>query len=256
MAQFLSSPIILVFAIFYAVDLLFRLIGVATSFDIVSIFSIIFILIDSLVVVGALISFVSAKGYISKGTPISPAGLTIASGLFKAYGIVFIVIASILTIAILIVCVAAESAIPLIIMVVPIAMILVIIYYFSLSSAFKSIRHEISNNHYSKGISLYTVVFKCIGTAFAVIGLIFTVVITSTTAGILGLINRGGILYELRRELGRDLYDAIMSFIISSDEMIGFTIISSLFGIALSVLGIVVLIKARQAKAQTLMMKE
>ncbi len=255
-AQFLASPIILVFAIFYAVDILFRLIGVAVSFSFFSIFSIIFILIDSLVVVGALISFVSAKGYISKGTPISPAGLTIASGLFKAYGIVFIVISSILTIAILIVCCAAESAIPLIIMVVPIAMILVIIYYFSLSSAFKSIRHEISNNHYSKGISLYPVVFKCIGTAFAVIGLIFTVVITSTTAGILGLINRGGILYELRRELGRDLYDAIMSFIISSDEMIGFTIISSLFGIALSVLGIVVLVKARQAKAQTLMMKE
>ncbi|MBR6293168.1 MAG: hypothetical protein IKR54_01130, partial [Lachnospiraceae bacterium] len=129
-------------------------------------------------------------------------------------------------------------------------------YYFSLSSAFKSIRHEISNNHYSKGISLYTVVFKCIGTAFAVIGLILTVVITSTTAGILGLINRGGLLYDLRRALGKDLYDAIISFFNYSDKMAPVTIISSILEIVLAILGIVVLVKARQAKAQTLMMKE
>lgn len=256
MAQFLSSPVILVFAILYSLDLLIRLIGVAVSFDVFSIFRIIAILIDSLFVVGALICFASARGYISKGTPISPAGLTIASGLSKAYGIVFIVISSILTIAILIVCVVEESAIPLVAMVVPIAMILVIIYYFSLSNAFKSIRHEISNTPCSRGVSLYTVVFKCIGTAFAVIGLIFTVVITSTTAGILGLINRGGLLYDLRSALGRDLYDAIMSFFNYSDKMAPVTIISSILEIVLAILGIVVLVKARQAKAQTLMMKE
>ncbi len=228
----------------------------AVSFSFLSIFSIIFILIDSLVVVGALISFVSAKGYISKGTPISPAGLTIASGLFKAYGIVFIVISSIFTLLILIACGASGSVYPLISLLVPIVMIFIIIYYFSLSNVFKSIRHEIANNHYSSGISLYPVVFKCIGTAFRVIGFIITIMITSTTAGILGLVNRGGTLYELRRALGKDLYDAIMSFIYSTDEMIAFSVISFVLEIALAVLAIIILIKARQTKAQTYSMKE
>ena len=48
----------------------------------------------------------------------------------------------------------------------------------------------------------------------------------------------------------------IMSFFNYSEKMAPVTIISSILEIVLAILGIIVLVKARQAKAQTLMMKE
>ena len=256
-AQFLASPTILVFGILYAFSILFQLISVATSFSVSSVFTLIFILLDSMVAIGAFISWASAKSYMSKGTPISPAGLTMASGLFKAYGIVFIVISSIITLLVLIACGMAHSAYPMITLLVPVTLVFFkVAFYFSLSNAFKSIRHEIANNHYGSGISLYPVVIKCISTAFQVISIIITLVLVSSASGIYGILNESGALRELRRELGRDVYDTVMSFILPSSGAVAISIIVSLVGLAISVLAIIILIKARQTKAQTYSMKE
>jgi len=257
MAQLLSSPVILVFGILYTASILFQLISIASSFSIFSIISLILVLLDSLVAVGAFISWGSAKNYIAKSTPISTTGLTMASGLFKAYGIVYIVFASIFTLIILIACGSIGSSAPLILLLGPIALIFFkIAYYFSLSNALKAVRHEISNHYYGNGISLYPVVIKCINTVFQVIGFIFTIVILFAASSIMNSLNSYGLLRDMRRYLGRETYDTIMEFLIPSSGAIAITIITSLVGLAISVLAIVILIKARQAKNQTYMMKE
>ena len=51
MAQLLSSPVILVFGILYAVSILFQLISVASSFSILSVFSLILILLDCVFII-------------------------------------------------------------------------------------------------------------------------------------------------------------------------------------------------------------
>ncbi|MBO4497869.1 MAG: hypothetical protein J5739_06660 [Lachnospiraceae bacterium] len=257
MAQLLSSPVILVFGILYTASILFQLISIASSFSFFSIISLILVLLDSLVAVGAFISWGSAKSYISKSTPISTAGLTMASGLFKAYGIVYIVFASIFTLIILIACGSIGTSAPLILLLIPVALIFFkIAYYFSLSNVLKAVRHEISNHYYGNGISLYPVVIKCINTVFQVIGFIFNIVILFAASSIMNSLNSYGLLRDMKRYLGREVYDTIMEFLIPSSGAIAITIITSLVGLAISVLAIAILIKARQAKNQTYMMKE
>lgn len=257
MAQLLSSPVILVFGILYTASILFQLISIASSFSFFSVISLILVLLDSLVAVGAFISWGSAKSYIAKSTPISTTGLTMASGLFKAYGIVYIVFASIFTLIILIACGSIGSSAPLIMLLVPIALVFFkIAYYFSLSNTLKAVRHEISIHYYGNGISLYPVVIKCINTVFQVIGFIFTIVILFAASSIMNSLNSYGFLRDMRRYLGRETYDTIMEFLIPSSGALAITIITSLVGLAISVLAIAILIKARQAKNQTYMMKE
>ena len=257
MAQLLSSPVILVFGILYAVSILFQLISVASSFSLLSVFTLILVLLDSLIAVGAIICWVSAKGYISKSTPISTVGLTMASGLLKAYGIVYIVLCSILTLLVLISCGASGSAYPLITLIIPVALVFFkVAYYFSLSNALKAVRHEISIHYYGNGISLYPVVIKCINTVFQVIGFIFTIIFLFAASSIVNSLSSNGLLRELRRSIGREYYDMIMDFLLPSSGAVAVTVITSLVGLAISVLAIVILIKARQAKAQTYMMKE
>lgn len=257
MAQFLSSPIILVFGIMYAVTLLFSLINIVSTFNFASVFSLIGVLVESLIPVAALITWVSAKNYTTKGTPISPSGLTIASGLFKAYGIVWIVITSIFTLFILIICGISKSGYPLIMLIVPVILVFFqIVFYFSLSNAFKSVRHEITDRYFGSGISLYPVVIKCIGMVGQVLSLIFTIMLVASTSKIYSMLNNTDALRDIRRSLGKDAYNTIMSFFMPSTGAIAISIITSLIALAVSVIAVIILVKARQVKGQAYTIKQ
>jgi len=240
---FLSSPIILVYGILVAVALFIDIIASVTSPGLLgsmAFFTVIGDLVKALVPIAAIITFTSAKKYLATGKPVSPVGLTIASGYYIFLGILLIISASLLFIFGCIGTYAIGSFYPLLIMLIADAVLVFvgIIPMFSASHSFQGVRYLLTNRGKRYQVSLYPAVMLIISGVLSLISVIMSI-------SAMSFIN------SLARNMGGvPMMDTIMSFLFGSGSSIAFLVINTLLSLGSVALGAVIFIQAKKAQTE------
>ena len=244
-AVFLSSPLILVYGILISVTILMNLITAFMTPSFTMVLTIISSLVQSLVAIAAIVTFVSAKGYLKTGKPITPVGLTMASGFYIYQGIMLIIVASLCVIAGIIAASAVKDFTPFLVMLVaPIIIIFVgIIPMFSASHAFQGVRYLLTGRGNRYRVSLYPVVMLIISAVFSLIGTLIVI----SAAGFLTTISR-----SMR---GVPFADQIIGFLFGGSGVI-VMIISSIITLTTAILGAVIFLKARKAQSEAYLIND
>ena len=240
---FLSSPIIFVYGILVAVALFIDIIASVTSPGLLgsmAFFTVIGDLVKALVPIAAIITFTSAKKYLATGKPVSPVGLTIASGYYIFLGILLIISASLLFIFGCIGAYAIGSFYPLLIMLIADAVLVFvgIIPMFSASHSFQGVRYLLTNRGKRYQVSLYPAVMLIISGVLSLISVIMSI-------SAMSFIN------SLARNMGGvPMMDTIMSFLFGSGSSIAFLVINTLLSLGSVALGAVIFIQAKKAQTE------
>ncbi len=260
-AAFLSSPLILVYAIavggILVIDLIsfFRIIEYYTTSSLIA--TIVGFVLQILLFIAPILVFASARGYISKGKPISSAGFSIASGVYLTYGILHIILDVLLFVSILIMFFLTSVPQMLLLLFIPIISIFLWpVEYFTLNSSFRAIRFMVTGRGRPGTVSAYPMVIMVIKSLFTIVRLILAFVIFGFADTLIykmyDLIPRDveRMLWDIGLDIG-DLFARVTS-LFSTNIMI---VISAILSFISLILGVVIFAKARKAQQDAAMMK-
>ncbi len=260
-AAFLSSPLILVYAIavggILVIDLIsfFRIIEYYTTSSLIA--TIVGFVLQILLFIAPILVFASARGYISKGKPISSAGFSIASGVYLTYGILHIILDVLLFVSILILYFLTSVPQMLLLLFIPIISIFLWpVEYFTLNSSFRAIRFMVTGRGRPGTVSAYPMVIMVIKSLFTIVRLILAFVIFGFADTLIykmyDLIPRDveRMLWDIGLDIG-DLFARVTS-LFSTNIMI---VISAILSFISLILGVVIFAKARKAQQDAAMMK-